>query len=747
MSFVDKMNLRTDCSVLLRRVAFSLMGLIALLLVVATFVEKLWGTALAVRYVYTAPWTVALWACAALSGFAYVLLSGLQRTQVATFLMHFSFVVILAGALLTHLTGRQGTLHLRVGESAGTFLSEDGTCAAMPFVLRLDTFFVDFYPGTRAPMDYVSHLSVSDTDKTGVVSMNHVFAYGRFRFYQTRYDADARGTTYTVTSDPWGIAVTYAGYLLLLLSVVGFFFQRHTHFRTLLAEMRNKPLLLLAALSFSCGTLSAADTRRPQTLQIGLADSFGNLYISYGDRICPVNTLAVDFCTKLCGQPSWKGLTANQVLAGWLFYYDDWKNEPMIKVKGAEVRQALQTTGKYVPLSAFYGAEGYCLQPLLLAGNRNARTIDEKVQLVSMVATGAVFKLFPHTDSLADGLRWYSWTDALPQSLSYEQWQFERGVMDYVALKLLEGKNIEANEVLLKLRKYQVTNAADRLPSDTRIRAEILYRRLVPAVRPLAMAGMTLGLLFFFFACLCLARRQAIPASFCYMGYVLLGVLFLFLSMLLVLRGYVSGHIPVANGFETMQFLAWATLLLTLLFARRFSLLLPFGCLFSAMALMVSFMGAANPRITLLMPVLHSPLLSLHVVVIMLAYALLAFVMLNGVVALVLAAGRRDNREQIGRLQTVSRLLLYPAVFCLMIGIFVGAVWANVSWGRYWGWDPKEVWALVTLLVYAAPLHFRSLRWLQKPVVFHVYMVVAFLSVLFTYFGVNFLLGGMHGYA
>ncbi|MCM1034890.1 MAG: cytochrome c biogenesis protein CcsA [Paludibacter sp.] len=195
-----------------------------------------------------------------------------------------------------------------------------------------------------------------------------------------------------------------------------------------------------------------------------------------------------------------------------------------------------------------------------------------------------------------------------------------------------------------------------------------------------------------------------------------------------------------------MLFLSWATLLLTLVFAHRFSLLLPFGCLFSGMAMMVSVMGASNPQITLLMPVLQSPLLSLHVVIIMLAYALLAFIMLNGLSALILMLTKRDCAQQIQRLQNISQVLLYPATFCLTIGIFVGAVWANLSWGRYWGWDPKEVWALITLLVYALPLHTRSLSWLQKPLWFHTYMVLAFFCVLFTYFGVNFLLGGMHGY-
>ena len=229
-------------------------------------------------------------------------------------------------------------------------------------------------------------------------------------------------------------------------------------------------------------------------------------------------------------------------------------------------------------------------------------------------------------------------------------------------------------------------------------------------------------------------------------GWLLAGVAAggLYLTLMLALRGYVSGHWPVSNGYETMRFMAWCTLLLTLLFARRFLFLLPFGYLIAGLSLMVSMMGESNPQITQLMPVLDSPLLCIHVMLVMAAYALLAFVMFGGVAGVVL---HRRARGAAAQLQAVSRLMLYPAVFCLAAGIFVGAVWANVSWGRYWGWDPKEVWALVTLLVYALPLHAGSLPWFRRPLFFHWFCIAAFLSVLVTYFGVNFLLGGMHSYA
>ena len=206
------------------------------------------------------------------------------------------------------------------------------------------------------------------------------------------------------------------------------------------------------------------------------------------------------------------------------------------------------------------------------------------------------------------------------------------------------------------------------------------------------------------------------------------------------LRWYIGGRIPLSNGYETMQFLALATLLLSCLFRRRFPFTLPFGFLLSGFALLVSYLGQMNPQITPLMPVLVSPWLSSHVSLIMMSYALFAFMMLNGVLALCL-------RREALRLMLLSRLLLYPAAFFLGAGIFLGAIWANVSWGHYWTWDPKEVWALITFMVYGVAFHADSLPRFRKPLFFHIYMIAAFLTVLMTYFGVNYVLGGMHSYA
>ena len=725
----------------LRPVAFSLMGLIVVLLIVATVCEKAVSTEFAVRYFYTAPWTIALWAAATVSGMAYLFQCKMYR-QVMTCLLHLSFVIILLGAMVTHLFGEQDQLHLRLGQEPKQVLNSD-------IQISLLDFHPDYYPGTHAPMDFSSRILLTDNRQTteNEVSMNHIATYRHYRFYQSRYDTDGQGTTLTVSHDPWGIGITYTGYALLLVSMIGFLFQSRTRFEQLLHSPLLKVLVLAVSLFGSTG-LSAKTTPLPvkgpdkMTIQRPVAASMGELYVYYNNRLCPLSTLANDFCTKLYGKPRYRNLTAEQVLAGWFFYYERWLHEPIIKVKGDEVRHALHIDGKYASLSDFTGKGIYRLDPLIGEGNRNAMAADEKFQLVSMLCTGTLLHLWcPPADSVNQDEALY-----LTQA------------MNHVAWCLTQGRNQEANRTLIAIRQWQreqMVKTYGLLPvSDTRFRAEQCYNNL-PYTRPLAMGCATIGLLLFIVCCWLMAKGKTINVYAHYILVFLMALIGLFLTFVLALRGVVSGHVPLSNGFETMQFLAWVTALVSIVLAcrRRSGLVLASGYLIMGMTLMVSMFSSSNPQITLLMPVLQSPLLTLHVAVIMVAYCLLAFCMLNGMMALLLYAHARlthqpkQHQDAIERLHLLSNLLLYPALFCLTTGIFIGAVWANISWGRYWGWDPKEVWALVTMLLYALPIHSNSLPFMRRPIVFHAYMVAAFAAVLFTYFGVNYLLGGMHSYA
>lgn len=746
---------------LLKRTAFSLLGILLLILTIATILEKIYGTDFVNEYIYSSVPFVILWGVTAITSLLYIIKSKLHR-QPVIFLLHLSLLFILAGAFTTWIYGEQGTMRVRQGEQQTSFTDSKGISHQLPFSITLNQFEIIYYKGTLAPMDFISHISVADKDChrqiQGKVSMNHIFSYQHYRFYQSGYSEDNEGSVFSVSHDPYGIGITYAGYTLLLLSTVFFFFSPQSRFRQLLkSPLLHRSLtviLLLFAFSLNSNFLKANSTS-PKVLPREVAEHFGDLYILYNNRICPLQTFARNFTVKLYGSSSYKGLTPEEVLTGWLFYYDSWKNEPIIRIKSNEARKLLEIEGNYARLKDYISTiNEYKLEKMMnhirsgeqVTDKRGIEEADEKFNIINLVCTGAMMKIFPCRNIAGKTLEWYSQSDQLPQDMDNDKWVFIRKSMSYVNEMIVMKKYNDACLLLEKIKKYQQKECDGLLPADNKFKAEKIYNQFDYS-KSVAMACICIGLICFIYYCHCMASQKRTSRKAIIILNILLWIVFTYLSAAICLRGYVSNHLPLSNGFETMQFMAWCTLLLTFLLQRKFAMLLPFGFLLCGLTLMVSMLGESNPQITQLMPVLQSPLLSIHVVVIMIAYSLLAFIMLNGVTAVILHQSQKECKEQIERLQIISQIILYPAIFLLAIGIFIGAVWANVSWGRYWGWDPKEVWALITMLVYALALHPRSLPWFHRTMFFHVFCITAFITVLITYFGVNFLLGGMHSYA
>ena len=746
---------------LLKRTAFSLLGILLLILTIATILEKIYGTDFVNEYIYSSVPFVILWGVTAITSLLYIIKSKLHR-QPVIFLLHLSLLFILAGAFTTWIYGEQGTMRVRQGEQQTSFTDSKGISHQLPFSITLNQFEIIYYKGTLAPMDFISHISVADKNChrqiQGKVSMNHIFSYQHYRFYQSGYSEDNEGSVFSVSHDPYGIGITYAGYTLLLLSTVFFFFSPQSRFRQLLkSPLLHRSLtviLLLFAFSLNSNFLKANSTS-PKVLPREVAEHFGDLYILYNNRICPLQTFARDFTVKLYGSSSYKGLTPEEVLTGWLFYYDSWKNEPIIRIMSNEARKLLEIEGNYARLKDYISTiNEYKLEKMMnhirsgeqVTDKRGIEEADEKFNIINLVCTGAMMKIFPCRNIAGKTLEWYSQSDQLPQDMDNDKWVFIRKSMSYVNEMIVMKKYNDACLLLEKIKKYQQKECDGLLPADNKFKAEKIYNQFDYS-KSVAMACICIGLICFIYYCHCMASQKRTSRKAIIILNILLWIVFTYLSAAICLRGYVSNHLPLSNGFETMQFMAWCTLLLTFLLQRKFAMLLPFGFLLCGLTLMVSMLGESNPQITQLMPVLQSPLLSIHVVVIMIAYSLLAFIMLNGVTAVILHQSQKECKEQIERLQIISQIILYPAIFLLAIGIFIGAVWANVSWGRYWGWDPKEVWALITMLVYALALHPRSLPWFHRTMFFHVFCITAFITVLITYFGVNFLLGGMHSYA
>lgn len=738
----------------MKKTAFTALFLLVMVMGAATFVEKQQGADWVARYVYGSWWFALLWGIVAVCGMAFFLRS---RKAAHNLLLHSSLVLILAGALLTSLTARRGTVHLRQGETVSAFLSETGAEEPLPFRLTLKDFSIDYHAGTETPSDYCSVIAIETNGniETGEVSMNRIYNYHGTRLYQMSYDSDMQGASLNVNEDKWGLPLTYAGYMLLFVSFVWMLLAPKGGFRKLLRDPRLRKGLAVIGLLLAGGL----GCRAAEALPKAQAQAFGEMLIEYNGRVCPLQTVAIDFTKKLSGKGSYKSYTAEQVLTGFLFYSGSWNKEPIIKVKSRVLREAIDV-GKQASVSDFFSGS-YKLGPYVDAyyrGERNALNkaaadIDDRLMLIMTLQRGEWLKMFPVKE--AESIRWYSPVEKLPVAADSTQTLFIRNAFNLLyENSVQQGNETEFLENVGQMKKYQLKYGGNSVPGERALAAEQLYNR-IPFADILYKVNLTVGLLL---VVLLIRRLLAEGGSrrgwekrvnTC--GKILLVCSFAVLTAGIVLRCVVSGRLPLGNGYETMLSLAWCVLLIALLALKRASYLLSFGFLLSGFFLLVSSISQMDPQITPLVPVLSSPLLTVHVSLIMMAYAMLSFTFLCAVIALVivLAKGTRspEAQEKVQTLQVISRLFLYPALALLGMGIFIGAVWANQSWGRYWGWDPKETWALVNFVLYGIAIHSGSLSWLRRPVAYHVYMFVAFLTVLMTYIGVNYFLGGMHSYA
>ena len=625
-------------------------AVLIVMMMAATIVEKLKGTPVAFDVFYHNPLFITLWAVTAVAGLIYLVLYGTPK-RVVTMALHVGLVVILLGAFVTYVFGETGMIHLREGEAKGTFELEDESMDELPFSIRLDEFAIEYHHGSKMPSDYRSEITFLPEGEAVTISMNNIAKYRGYRFYQADYDEDGKGSILAVSHDPWGVGITYAGYLILLLSMIGFFFQKDTAFRAALKRVASMTAAVALFLALPSVNASAAGSR-------DLEKALGDMYVYYGHRVCPFDTY-------------------------------------------------LQEKG-----------------------------LDESLDKLGSL------KVFPLADSTGT-VSWYAASDKFPGQVYEDEalWTFLRKSTDVVKESVTAGDIAGAEKVLQGIKAYQEKTAASVIPSAKKVKAERLYIRIArPKVE--FMLCLTLGIVLFILGGILITKRKKYPAWVLTAGAIVALLIWLYLTVVIGLRWYVSGTGPYVGRYNVMMLMAWFATLAILLLYKRFPLIQPLGFLLAGFTMLLASRAGVSPQIMPLMPVLQSPLLSIHVLSMMMSYTLFGLVAFNGIMGVAVpSAEAREN------LRDVSLVVLYPAVFLLTFGTFLGAVWANISWGSYWAWDPKETWALVTLLVYSFTLHGGALKAFRNTRFFHWYTIGAFLCVLITYFGVNFLLGGMHSYA
>lgn len=725
---------------------------IILILITATIVESSKGTAFVRQHIYTSAWFVVLWAALVVVAAVYIVLrKNKSNISTSVLMVHASFLVILLGAFTSWNMAESGTIHLRQNETTSTMKDEEGKTKELGFEVSLKNFNVVNYPGTDAPMDYVTMLTANTQEIK--VSMNNIGSFSGYRFIQSGYDSDMQGTTLGVYHDPWGIGITYTGYALLFISLIATMVSKKTRMR----HLYRKALSLQGAKAWAVTALLAvssfatsANAQEMVKIDGDIADDFGKICVLYNSRITPINTVATSFVTKLCGKPTWDGLSSNQVFAGWIFDVPYWETVKMIEIKEKKAQELLGINGKWASFDDFWdNYNNYKLDAPLKKAYKDGdtklqkqlRDADEKFNIIRMLYGGEMLKMFPYAGKQGH-MQWFAPGQPLGNlKLDEKELVFIKKSMDYLAESIITGDKARAEEIAKKIYSYQHVRGKAVVPTKFRIYTETFYNK-TNAQRLPVMLYLTLSLVLAIVSTLSLNNGKQKKTRL--VSSVLTWVMLIHTTLLLALRWFVSGHLPMSNGYETMQFMAWATLIVTLVMQKRFLPVKQFGPLLSSFALLVAMITDGNPQITQLMPVLQSPLLSVHVMVIMFSYALFGLTALIGLQGLIAHHRKQEEKEQ--QLAALSQFLLYPAVALIAIGIFIGAIWANVSWGRYWSWDSKETWALITMLIYSVPLH-ADIKWLRKAQHMHIYMLLAFLSVLMTYFGVNYFLSGMHSYA
>ena len=659
----------------------------------------------------------------------------------------------------------------------------------LPFALRLNDFIAEKYPGTESSYSsFMSKITVEDeTTFDYDIYMNHVLDHKGYRFFQASFSPDEKGTVLSVNHDWWGTYLTYAGYLMLYLSMIGIFFIGKTRFKDLsrsLDKINLKKqgltvlLMLLSLYGLKGYSQSSIHTQQSaidfdsiitsDAFPVEHAEKFGTLIIQdAGGRMKPANTFSSELLRKVSKSDTYQGLNSDQVLLSIMNNPAVWYNVPMIYLKrGNDSLRAilgLDTSRKYAPLLSFFDAEGnYKITTQLEEAYRAAVPnqfqkdfieIDKRVNLMYSALEGKIMRVFPVPNE--ENNKWVSYPELAEAGFTGKDSLYVRNILPlyFQSLRLAQQDKdySQAENLLESIHGFQKKFGAQVLPSEQKIKAEILYNKY-DIFKKLFSWYLYAGVLFFILLLLQIFKSNQL-ISWLVKGFKIL-LLFLFILHTggLAARWFISGHAPWSDAYESMIYVAWATQFFGLVFGRKSALTMASTAFVAGMILMIAHWNWMDPAIANLQPVLDSYWLMIHVAVIVGSYGPFALGMIIGVVALLLMViaspqNKQKIKLQIKELTIINELALTVGLIMLTIGNFLGGMWANESWGRYWGWDPKETWALISIMVYAFVIHMRLIPGLRGPWIFNLMSVVAFASILMTYFGVNFYLVGLHSYA
>lgn len=732
-------------------------------LVVATFIEKFNGAKESYSLVFGSLFTTLLWSVSSILMIIELKKYTWNYKNLSFISIHIALLFILLGALTTRYVGNTGYIHLKKGETVAHYVQtnskdENKIITPLAFELTLNDFKIENYIGSKMPSSYRSFVTIRNksADKTfdQEIYMNNPLNYQGFRIYQASFDNQG-GVFFSVNNDPYGIRITYTSYLLLILGILFSLLDKHSLIRKLLADpiLNTKHYALILLLASPVFSLSNKFDEQ-NTLNPEICQQVGELWVQDGNgRIKPLNTLAANISIKLTKKKNFKGLTPEQFFLGIIGKPNYWNQQKLFYIKSDSIQRTLGIKGSYASLFDLLDHQGnYKLQALHMELLQKSSTLNklenellqlgEKLNIYFKIQAGDYFKVFPDKQDLHKA--WYAPSDSIVGLERMDSLLVKKGLIYFFNL-LQANKLDKAHELIAGIENYQTRYAAKVLPSQLEKKIEIAITTLQPfsiLFKLYATIGLVIIILFY----ISLLSGKSLKHYFKFKLTLLL-LLSIVHLLFLAARSYVAGHAPFSNGYEMMLSLSLIGVWLSLLLRNKSIFIVGVGALFSGLCLLVAYFSHSNPEITKLVPILKSNWLSIHVATIIIGYTFAGLACLSAIFNLFMLlfinpSNQQKLNIQFQKLSLINRILIWFSIYFMILGITSGAVWANESWGNYWSWDPKETWALITLLVYTVLAHQTTISNFK----FNLLSVVSFSTVLITYFGVNYYFGGKHAY-
>lgn len=744
---------------------FALLIIYAISMAVATFVENKHGTSIARKWFYHSTWFISLEFLLVVN-FLYLIIKErmIQLKRWGNFIFHMAFVIIFLGAGITHFFSFEGIMHIREGEKVNYILvGENRERKDVPFEVYLKDFKLKRYPGSHSPSSFESQitLTVDGNSLEREISMNNVVDIKGYRLFQASYDNDELGTVLSVNYDKAGMIISYIGYILLIGGMIMTLFQRNSRFRQLIRNIREeqeKTAVILILLFFAALPIKANNpTNNIPSVSKEQAAQFGKLVIQNPKgRLEPVNSWSLKITQKLCQAETFEGFTSDQILLNLFTYPYEWAQVKLIKVKNKEIIDRLGKDGNYVSFNETFDSNGnYIFQKdidnayHLQASERtkldnDILKLDEAVNIIYQIQQGQLLALFPDENDPSG--KWHSAGDDLSVFHGKDS-MFVSKIMLWYTSELRDKNEEQAKEVLDMIHTYQ--NAKNKaVPIDKKkIELEIYYNKMQIFSSVFKYYLIIGAILLICVSAGIFSQSKFLKKAGTVLAFLIAGI-FLYHTLGLALRWYISGYAPWTNAYESIVYLSWAIALGGLLLAFRFRIIAALSSILAGVLLFVASLNQMNPDITPLVPVLQSFWLMLHVAVIMAGYGFFFICAMIGLFNLILIAFANSEKaaKPIRELTMMNEVSMILGLVLMTAGTFLGAVWANESWGRYWGWDPKETWALISIIVYTLVSHLRLIPQFKSTYLFNLLSVLAIGSILMTYFGVNYYLSGMHSY-